>query len=454
MPRGQIAIRSGFATAALALSQCSHSCSAFFGGGQMFEELLTYLISKVGLELTGLALPIAGAFAWAIIRLLWSYGQRAYDFIHSRRRALSAVARTQETDGPTEGPGVWTLKPIAPPENYKYNVQRARILAVANLKGGVGKTTIAANIGAYLADHILWRRRILLIDLDYQGSLSSMAFPEDNSWLPPSGTDSVATRALSGDLEPNLFLAACKEVHEHNRLRVITAHYDLAQADNRLLVEWLLNKRPLDRRSLRRWLSDLFAGRVHEPSEMRFNLAKLLHSEAVQDAFDLIIIDCPPRLTAGTIQALCCSSHVLIPTILDKPSSESVASFCEQVEALKSAGLCPHIRYVGAVATRYVATHIASRQAIQRTEDSLSAKGIRCGFLPESTFIPQTQSLVREASDGIAYYSLHGSQQASKARQAIANLAQHVAMQVGVAPAQYFGANENSAQLSLPEAAE
>jgi hypothetical protein len=70
----------------------------------MFEEWLTYLISKVGLELTGLALPIAGAIAWAIIRLLWRYGQRAYDFFHSRRRALSAVARTQETDGPTEGP--------------------------------------------------------------------------------------------------------------------------------------------------------------------------------------------------------------------------------------------------------------------------------------------------------------------------------------------------------------
>ncbi len=277
-----------------------------------------------------------------------------------------------------------------------------------------------------------------------------MAFPEDNSWLPPRGTDSVATRALSGDLEPSLLLAACKEVREHNRLKVITAHYDLAQADNRLLVEWLLNKRVGDARSYTKWLSDIFAGRIYAPNEMRFNLAKLLHSEAVQDAFDLIIIDCPPRFTAGTIQALCCSSHVLIPTILDKPSSESVTSFCEQVEALKAAGLCPHIKYVGVVATRHVPTHIASRRAIQQTEDSISAKGIHCGFLPESTFIPQTQSLVREASDGIAYYSLQGSEQAARAKQAIGALAQHVAMQVGVAPAQYF----DQKQLTLPVAAE
>ncbi len=423
----------------------------------MFKDLLADLVGKFGLELIGVALPIVGAIAWALLRLIWSYILRGKDFVLSRRRALSAVARTQKAGGPTEGPGVWTLKPIAPPDNYKNNVQRARIVAVANLKGGVGKTTIAANIGAYLADHILWRRRILLVDLDYQGSLSSMAFPEDKSWLPPAGTDSVATRALSGDLEPNLFLAACKEVREHSRLKVITAHYDLAQADNRLLVEWLLNKKSADSRSHVRWLSDLIAGRVYEANEMRFNLAKLLHSDAVQDAFDLIIIDCPPRLTAGTIQALCCSSHVLIPTILDRPSSESVTSFCEQVEALKQSGLCPYIRYVGAVATRYVATHTASKQAIQRTEDSLSAKGIRCGFLPEPTFIPQTQALVREASDGIAYYSMQGSQQASKAKFAIANLAQHVAMQVGVAPAQYFdrsGPDDPSAQLSLQVAAE
>jgi hypothetical protein len=44
-----------------------------------------------------------------------------------------------------------------------------------------------------------------------------MAFPDDISWLPPAGTDSVATRAVSGGLEPNLFLAACKEVRQETK---------------------------------------------------------------------------------------------------------------------------------------------------------------------------------------------------------------------------------------------
>ncbi len=390
-----------------------------------------------------------GLVKWLFARLLVFK-----DFVTSRQRALGAVARAMGPDGPKEGPGVWTLQPITQPGNYKNNLKGASILAVGNLKGGVGKTTVAANIAAHLASDPRWQKKVLLIDLDYQGSLSSMCFPVDSSWLPPANTDSVATRALSGDLEPNLFLSAARRVDNDYRLDVITAHYDLAQAENRLLVEWLLNANKGPRRNVRRWVSDFVLGRLYDPREMRYNLAKLLCSEAVRDAYDLIIIDCPPRLTAGTLQALCASSHLLIPTILDKPSAESVVSFCDQVEALRVAGLCPHLRHVGVVATRYVENLIAARRAAQLIRDQFSGRSYSCGLLSARTFIPQTQALVRNPDDGIAYFSLGRDSSSMKAKTAIAALAEVVAHQVGVSPVASYEASENVRQLNLPVAAE
>ena len=419
---------------------------------ELVQVIWTKLALKLGSEAAALVLAVtASAIIWPTLTWLKGLALRAIDFFRSRRRALSAVARQRTPDGLREGRGVWGLAPISPPQNYKGNVRASRILAVANLKGGVGKTTIAANIAAHLAHDDSWQKRVLLVDLDYQGSLSSMAFPNDQSWLPPAGSNSVSTLALSGEIEPSIFLQACKSVDGEPRLKVVTAHYDLAQADNRLLVEWLLNKRTADSRSLLRIYADLLAGRSYCPNEMRYNLTKLLHSEAVRENFDLIIIDCPPRLTAGTIQALCASSHLLIPTLLDRPSGESVVSFCSQVEALKAAGVCPHLEYVGIVASRYVANLTTWLSVAREVEDQLKARNLKCGFLPADTFIPQTVDMTRNADEGIAYYSLRGSQPAAKAKQAIARLAEHVAAQVCVPR---NPALNRSLQLVLPVAAE
>lgn len=416
------------------------------------DALWHKLAIHVGAEFATLLLTvIASAIVWP--SLTWIRGRilRAIDFLRSRHRALSAVARMKTSYGACEGRGVWTLHPITPPENYKANLRAARILAVANLKGGVGKTTIAANIAAHLAHDQGWKKRVLLVDLDYQGSLSSMAFPDDQSWLPPKGADSVASRALSGGCEPSLFVQSCKQIEQTPNIRVATAHYDLAQADNRLLVEWLLNKRGPDTRSTARKLYDLFQGKAYQPCEMRYNLAHLLHSEAVRENFDLIVIDCPPRLTAGTIQALCASSHLLIPTLLDRTSGESVVSFCEQVAAMKSAGLCPHISYVGIVASRFVPHQVVWQRTVTEVEDQLRARKLDCGFLPLDTFIPQTINLTQNADNGIGYYSLKGNQQAINAKRSVAALAEHVAAQVCVPRAPNFNRDN---QLVFPVAAE
>ncbi len=243
-----------------------------------------------------------------------------------------------------------------------------------------------------------------------------------------------------------------------------TAYYDLAQAENRLLIEWLLNVREPDHRAWRHWISDLLVGKVYQPAEMRYNLAKLLHSQAVQDAFDLIIIDCPPRLTAGTIQALCASSHVLIPTILDKPSGESVSSFCEQLQLMQDADLCPHLKHVGIVATRYNPQLNIAREIMTWMQDLMKGRRFGCGFLSTTTFIPNTVRLVRHADEGIAYFNLPSDNSSPNVRKAVLSLARTIANQVGVAPTQSFdGVNDSddfdpddsdSVQLMLPVAAE
>jgi Mrp family chromosome partitioning ATPase len=65
--------------------------------------------------------------------------------------------------------------PIERPREYWRGVANSRTSAIANVNGGVGKATSAANLGAYVAKK--WQKRALPIDLDFQGSSSSMAFP-------------------------------------------------------------------------------------------------------------------------------------------------------------------------------------------------------------------------------------------------------------------------------------
>ena len=405
---------------------------------EVLDEFWRIAVSKFGQDTSLVLVSIIGAIAYAFARYILKILKQLACYLSSRRRALRAVGRIEHRDGPREGAGVWVARPIEQPNDYKSKLTTAKVLAIANLKGGVGKTTLAANIGAFLASDPSWRKRVLLIDLDYQGSLSSMALPDDDRWLPPHGQDSIATRAISGDLESSVFVSCAKPTKQEPRLQVITAHYDLAQADNRLLVEWLLRCRQKSARSMRHRIADLFYGQVFRMHDVRYNLAELLHSESVRDAFDLVIIDCPPRLTTGTIQALCASSHLLVPTILDRPSAEAVVAFCEQVEGLKKAQICPHLSSMGVVATRYRSGYVVARQAMQKIRDELRDRALDTILLDESTYVPQTVALVREADEGIAYFVMGNSQQEVQARDAVAKLSRYVASQMGIPTALGF----------------
>ncbi|HKD26271.1 MAG TPA: ParA family protein [Xanthobacteraceae bacterium] len=388
--------------------------------------------------------PALGYAGWLLCRYIVQLSLHAWLFVCSRRRALQAVGREIDHLGSHEGKGVWLTRPIDPPRDYWRGVTGARTLAIANLKGGVGKTTLAANIGAYLAKE--WQKRVLLIDLDFQGSLSSMAFP-GKDWLPGEHQSSLAARLISGDIAPaavaflaqNVDLKADENSSDENgpgRLQVVTAYYDLAQADNRIMIEWLLQSihfRPAD---LRHALIDRLKGDLLRTADVRYTLAEVLHSDILQRAFDLIIIDCPPRLTTSAIQAFCASSHLLIPTIFDRTSAETVVSLHEQIETLRRAGICPHLEYMGVVGTMWKRGRVSQTEAITFVKDALGSGSL--AILPEKTFFPHAAALVNDAPDGIAHLVMPNSRECQQIRNAIAQLAEHVAGRMGISRAAHF----------------
>jgi len=301
-------------------------------------------------------------------------------------RAFGAVGKVTEGGEAREGSGLWLTQPIQKPSNY-FMFQRGTCIPIwvfANLKGGVAKTTNATNIAAHFA---LQGERVLLLDLDYQASASSMGL-RDTVRIPGAGQDSRATRMINGDYKAQELtdekwtplVANDGMVHVTN-FRLIPSAYDLAQAENRLMVEWLLAERKND---------------------IRYTLSRILHHDTTQQNFDRIIIDAPPRLTTACVQALCAATHLIIPTILDKLSAESVAKFIEQVARLKSADVCPHIEVGAIIGYR---SGLATAQ-IPVTEDSifraLKDAGLSEDLYRSNELVPHKPLLAESAGSVIA----------------------------------------------------
>lgn len=157
-----------------------------------------------------------------------------------------------------------------------------------------------------------------------------------------------------------------------------------------------MQTRPRWSRNPRQFLADLLVGKVLKLKDVRYNLADVLQSKAVRDAFDVVIIDCPPRLTTSTAQALCAGSHLLILTILDKPCAEAVISFCEEVERLKKNDTCPALNYVGVVGVRvsHNVDEIAERDAKHMIADGLKQMNFPSGLLNERHFVRRSAAFL------------------------------------------------------------
>jgi chromosome partitioning protein len=378
---------------------------------KIFSDIIQHLLHEGGSALVAsIAIAVISALGFG---LRWAFKKfrAAWRYFRRLEAARAAVARVNRRGILREGPGLWLAEPISiPPTLSSSNHRNRHVLAIGNLKGGVGKTTLAANIGAYLAPRLT--KPILLVDLDFQGSLSSMAAPAD--WLPQDGYDSRSTSLIGGECSASELAQTIKTAAGISRLKLITSYYDLAQAENRLMVNWLVSDRKRD---------------------VRFTLAELFSDEEVQNAFGLIILDLPPRLTTASIQALCSASHLLIPTILDRTSADAVYSFIDQVEILRESTLCQHIRHLGVVGT--VVENIVNYSIIENElRDRLLSRG-NCGsapieLLPTETYLLKSKFFKQAAGRGIAY--AHAGQAApfDAVRASIETLGQRVKDRMGL----------------------
>jgi len=310
-------------------------------------------------------------------------------------RVRKAVERVPGSGGKIEAEGLWTGRKPHMPTGYGKAVVRAKILAVGNLKGGVGKTTLAANTAVALARDL--DAKILLIDLDFQGSLSSMAV-EGTDWQPAAGQNSHATRLVSRDLTARDIVSAYhKPARGESRVHVVPAWYDLGVADNRLLIEWLL------------------ADPGSESEDRRYWLAETLHDPLIAKTYAAVIIDCPPRLTAGHVQALCAASHVVVPTIMDRASSEAVVTYAQEIERLR-ATICPHLRPLGVVGTKWQ-SYASQKRALGGLRTLLGRLGGTWPLAPEGAILPLRTVLGEE---GLGLDDLKPNDEARNAIRAIA----------------------------------
>ena len=207
----------------------------------------------------------------------------------------------------------------------KVNFRVAKIFAVANQKGGVGKTTTAVNLSASLAD---FDKKVLLVDCDPQGNASS-GFGINKTELTKTVYDVLINNC---DVKEILIQTPYK-------VSVLPANMDLAGAEVELVnLESRENK-------------------------MRMALDK------VRDEFDYILIDCPPSLGLLTINALTASDSVIIPIQCEFYALEGVTQLLNTIEIVRTQ-LNPLLSIDGFIMTMFDSRTKLSKQVVEEVFDN------------------------------------------------------------------------------------
>ncbi|KFN45877.1 ParA family protein [Arenimonas metalli] len=244
-----------------------------------------------------------------------------------------------------------------------------RIIAIANQKGGVGKTTTAVNLAAALA---AVPRKVLLVDMDPQGN-ATMASGVDKRELENSSCE-----VLLGECPASAAIVTTPENYD-----LLPGNIDLTAAEIRLMDE--------------------------SAREQRLKTAL----GAVREQYDYIIVDCPPSLSLLTLNALAAADGVIVPMQCEYFALEGLSSLVDTINALKGK-LNPALEIEGIVRTMFdVRNNLANAVSGELTKHfgdkvfrSIIPRNVRLAEAPS-----HGQSIVgydRASRGGIAYLGLAG----------------------------------------------
>lgn len=202
-----------------------------------------------------------------------------------------------------------------------------KIIAIANQKGGVGKTTTAINLSACLAEK---GKRVLSVDMDPQGNMTSGLGLDKNS------VDNTIYDLIIGEV--TIEEAVKRNIHEN--LDIIPTSIDLSGAEIELLDE----------------------------ENKEYILKNALYK--VKENYDFIIIDCPPSLSILTINAMTTADSVLVPIQCEYYALEGLSQLIHTVELVRDR-LNQSLKIEGVVFTMYDARTNLSLQVVENVKDNL-----------------------------------------------------------------------------------
>lgn len=222
-----------------------------------------------------------------------------------------------------------------------------RIIAVANQKGGVGKTTTSINLSACLAEK---NKKVLVVDIDPQGNTSSGLGVDKNSIENTIYQLMIGECTIEESIIPNVF----------ENLSVLPSNVNLAGAEIELIgieeKEYILKK----------------------------EIAK------VKDNYDFIIIDCPPSLNTLTVNAMTTADTVLVPIQCEYYALEGLTQLIYTINLVKER-LNPYLEIEGVVFTMYDARTNLSLQVVENVKSNLK-QNIYKSIIPRNVRLAEAPS--------------------------------------------------------------